>query len=138
MKWGPSAGSTRPTRSAIMSQQGKLRVRRESLQRIQIGLAGLAGVLLIVILSNIVINAARPDITATDDNAIQQSAIVAGAANGAASDAASPGENGPFAYILGPTPPSGQAIRVRSRRIRRDGFGHAVSPHAALRPSAAP
>lgn len=92
-----------------MSQQGKLRVRRESLQRIQIGGAGLAGVFLIVVLSNIVINSARPDITMTDDNAIQQGAILAGAANGAAaSDAASPDDNEPLA-ALGVTPKSDQA-----------------------------
>jgi len=44
-----------------MPQKNDVRAHRQELQRIQIGLVGLAGVLLVVTLSNLVIQAARGD-----------------------------------------------------------------------------
>ncbi len=44
-----------------MAPKNQLRAHREELQRVQIGLVGLAGVLLIVTLANIVVDSARRD-----------------------------------------------------------------------------
>ena len=44
-----------------MAPKNNLRAHREELQRVQIGLVGLAGVLLIVTLANLVVDSARKD-----------------------------------------------------------------------------
>lgn len=68
-----------------MTQQTHPRVRRESLQRVQVGLIGLGAVLLVVAFANIVIRNVHTDtnqlVTGADGT---QTAIVAGTSNGAA------------------------------------------------------
>lgn len=88
-----------PGRDRI-AQKNQLRAHREELQRVQIGLVGLAAVLLVVTLANLVIQAAHPD--GSDMIAASQQ-TVAGAAVTNASGSAPTGTNEPLAD-LGVTP----------------------------------
>jgi hypothetical protein len=78
-----------------MADVTELRARREGYQRVQVGLAGLAGVLLLVTLANLVIAKARPDLAADTANA--------GVAQVAADNAGAAKPNEPLAD-LGVTP----------------------------------
>lgn len=82
-----------------MTQQSDLRLRREAMQRVQIGLVGFVVVLLVVALANIVVTAIKAD--ADPAMIAQQGDGVAGVAN----TTAMPENNEPFAD-LGVTPKS--------------------------------
>lgn len=77
-----------------------MRAHREELQRVQIGLVGLAAVLLVVTLANLVIQAARPD---AGDMSMASQQAATGTTVGNASGGAAAGSNEPLAD-LGVTP----------------------------------
>lgn len=87
----------------------QLRAHREELQRVQIGLVGLAAVLLVVTLANLVIDNVRKD-AASDATAAAIEQGIAGVANATASGAAST-PNEPLAD-LGVTPGADSAAPV--------------------------
>ncbi len=95
-----------PARRRITSLKSQLRANREELQRVQVGLVGLAGVLMIVTLANL-ITTARSDATA-DATAAAINQGIAGVANATASQA---GTNEPLAD-LGVTPTADSASPV--------------------------
>jgi hypothetical protein len=80
--------------------RNQLRAHREELQRVQIGLVGLAAVLLIVTLANLVIQTARNE-AGPDSAATEQTVPGAGQVNSSGGGAAGPSE--PLAD-LGVTP----------------------------------
>lgn len=59
------------------------RARREGMQRVQVGLAGLAGVLLLVTLANLIIAKARPDLIADAPNASAAQTAASNSSSGA-------------------------------------------------------
>lgn len=80
-----------------MAEQTELRTRRETLQRVQIGLIGLGAVLLVVAFANIMARSARPDGGAMVSTVDGQTQLPAGTVN------ATSGDSEPFAD-LGVTP----------------------------------
>ena len=88
-----------------MAQKQELRAHREELQRVQIGLVGLAAVLLIVTLANLVIQTARGD-GLLNANGAATTQTAAGATGGNAVQTAEPTE--PLAD-LGVTPTADSA-----------------------------
>ena len=97
-----------------MPQKNEVRAHRQELQRIQIGLVGLAAVLLIVTLANLVIDNARKD-AASDATAAAIEQGIAGVANATAS-AAAPTPNEPLAD-LGVTPATDSAAPVATPSV---------------------
>jgi len=85
-----------------MAPKNQLRAHREELQRVQIGLVGLAGVLLIVTLANIVVDSARRD-NASETISAESAPITDGVFGSNASSAAKTAGNEPLAD-LGVTP----------------------------------
>ncbi|MBT2188008.1 hypothetical protein [Sphingobium nicotianae] len=67
-----------------MALRNELRAHREELQRVQIGLVGLAAVLLVVTLANLVIQTARGDGPGSNGAPVEQVASGTAGANGAA------------------------------------------------------
>lgn len=95
-----------------MSRNNEMRAHREELQRVQIGLVGLAGVLLIVTLANLVVDTARRDggseVVATSGEALPGPGRMAG--SNAASSPKS-GGNEPLAD-LGVTPTTSDTLPI--------------------------
>jgi hypothetical protein len=89
-----------------MAGQTDMRARRETIQRIQVGLVGLAIVLLIVASTNIVVRTLRPDAMLAGPGATNAQ-LAAGAPNGTAPTQATDGE--PLAD-LGVTPKAETAV----------------------------
>lgn len=97
-----------------MAQKTHLRAHREDLQRIQIGLVGLAAVLLIVTLANLVIDNARKDAASeATASAIEQG--IAGVANATAT-VTPPSANEPLAD-LGVTPGTDSAAPIATPSV---------------------
>lgn len=86
-----------------MAEQSEDRVRRESLQRVQVGLIGLGAVLLVVAFTNLVVKAIRPEGLQPVASGGQQPVA------GTSSNATTPGDSEPFAD-LGVTPKSDQSM----------------------------
>ncbi len=94
---------SRPEREAV-SRKSDVRAHREELQRVQIGLVGLAAVLLVVTLANLIVDAVRQDGT-SDTATMSSDASSAAAQTGGANTTGSPAptNNEPLAD-LGVTP----------------------------------
>lgn len=86
-----------------MHRKTELRAHREELQRVQIGLVGLAGVLLVVTLANLVIETARQDNTAAKGVPTVEQLTAGPLGLNAASSGPPAGANEPLAD-LGVTP----------------------------------
>jgi|GEM_PF-351207 len=92
-----------PTRSETITPKGNVRAHREELQRVQIGLVGLAAVLLVVTLANLVVDSARRDSGGEAASLGTEMPIAAGAGGANTSSAQKPSGNEPLAD-LGVTP----------------------------------
>lgn len=84
----------------MMTDQSDTPTRREAMQRVQVGLIGLGGVLLVVAFANVIVNTIRPDATQVLV-AGGQPGVDAGTTNGTSTE---PLED------LGVTPKSDQAV----------------------------